>query len=107
MPFPVKTMGESKGKSGRKKADTKADDCCSRASESCCSVGAIMSVDSRGQLLLPKELRKKCGIVAGQKMAAICVEKGGRVCCLMLVKAGELNDVVKVRVAPALGELKG
>jgi len=33
----------------------------------CCSIEAVVSVDERGQIVLPKELRDKFGVRAGDK----------------------------------------
>lgn len=44
----------------------------------CCRVESVISVDERGQMVVPKELRDRADIRAGDKMAAIRWEKGGR-----------------------------
>ena len=36
---------------------------------SCCRVESIISVDERGQMVLPKDLRDKANIRAGDKLA--------------------------------------
>ncbi len=65
-------------------------------------VEAIVSVDERGQMVLPKDLRKKAMIEPGDKLAAISWEKDGRVCCIMLIPAGQLADSVKTVVGPMI-----
>ena len=35
--------------------------------ESCCSVDAVVTVDARGQIVLPKELRSAAGIKRGRQ----------------------------------------
>jgi AbrB family looped-hinge helix DNA binding protein len=37
----------------------------------CCGVEAVVSVDSRGQVVLPKDLRAAAGIKAGDKLAVV------------------------------------
>ena len=65
-----------------------------------CTLEAIVSVDERGQMVLPKELRARSQIGAGSRLAVISWEKDGETCCLMLVKAERLNDSVKRVVGP-------
>ncbi len=62
------------------------------------NVEAIVSVDERGQMVLPKELRKRAMIDPGDKLAAISLEKDGKVCCIMLIRAEQLVDSVKTVV---------
>jgi len=37
----------------------------------CCSVESVVSVDSRGQMVLPKDIREKANISAGDKLAVV------------------------------------
>jgi antitoxin PrlF len=53
-------------------------------------VESIVTVDDRGQMVLPKDIREKAGIKAGDKLALVTLEKNGRVCCIHLMKADEL-----------------
>ena len=46
----------------------------------CCSVEAVVSIDERGQMILPKEIRDKAGIKAGDKLAIMSMVQEGRVC---------------------------
>jgi AbrB family looped-hinge helix DNA binding protein len=82
-------------------------DCCATESSppSCCKVEALVSVDERGQMVLPKEARDKAGIRAGDKLAVISWEKGGEVCCLSLIKAESLTEMVKGMLGPVVGEI--
>lgn len=61
----------------------------------CCQICAIATVDSRGQIVLPKELRGKADIKAGDKLAIISCESEGKVCCISLVKADDFTKTVK------------
>ena len=83
------------------------DDCCSPAGMggSCCKVEALVSVDERGQMVLPKETREKAGIHAGDKLAVISWEKDGEVCCLSLIKAESLTGMVKGVLGPLMEEI--
>lgn len=68
----------------------------------CCQVTSLLSVDERGQMILPKEIREKAGIKAGDKLALVAWEKDGAVCCMTLIKADELAGMVKEKLGPVL-----
>jgi AbrB family looped-hinge helix DNA binding protein len=72
---------------------------------SCCAVEALVTVDERGQMVLPKELRQKAGIKAGDKLAVTSWEKDGKICCIALIKAENLESMVKGILGPVMGEL--
>jgi AbrB family looped-hinge helix DNA binding protein len=71
----------------------------------CCQVDAIVSVDARGQLVLPKEVREKVGVKAGDKFVVISSQSEGKVCCLFLVKAEEFAGTVKDMLGPMVKEI--
>lgn len=70
-----------------------------------CNVEAIISVDDRGQMVLPKELRGKAGINAGDKLAVTSWEKNGEVCCITLIKVEGLVEMVKGQLGPVMKEI--
>jgi antitoxin PrlF len=72
---------------------------------SCCAVEAIITVDERGQMVLPKELRAKAGIKAGDKLAITSWEKDGEICCIALVKASNLETMVKGLLGPVMKDV--
>ncbi|MCL6471362.1 MAG: AbrB/MazE/SpoVT family DNA-binding domain-containing protein [Firmicutes bacterium] len=74
---------------------------------SCCKVEAILSVDERGQMVLPKEIREKVGIKAGDKLAIVSMEGDSGMCCITLIKAEELTNLVKSILGPAMKDLLG
>lgn len=74
-------------------------------SDACCRVESIVSVDERGQMVLPKELREKAGISAGDKLAVTSWEKNGEVCCITLIRAEKLVDMVKDQLGPLMKEI--
>lgn len=80
------------------------DSCCDPADsgESCCRVMALVSVDQRGQMVLPKEVRERANIHAGDKLAIVSMEKDGEVCCISLIKAEELAGMVKEMLGPVM-----
>ena len=69
---------------------------------SCCNVEAVVSVDERGQMVLPKEIRAKAGIKAGDKLAIIAMRQDGRVCCLSLIRVEALAGMVKSMLGPVM-----
>ncbi len=71
----------------------------------CCAVEALVTVDERGQMVLPKELRAKAGIKAGDKLAVTSWEKDGKVCCIALIKADNLESMVRGMLGPVMGEI--
>ena len=81
----------------------KEESCCApEARDSCCKVESLITVDERGQMVLPKELREKANIRAGDKLAVISWQKDGEVCCFTLIKADALADRVKEFLGPVL-----
>ncbi len=83
------------------------DSCCSVSGHGGrCTLEAIMNVDERGQMVLPKELRTRAGIKAGDKLAAISWERQGVVCCIMLYPVDQFAEPVKNLVSPMLDDLR-
>jgi len=78
---------------------------CSPSGFGGCKVDSLVSVDDRGQMVLPKELRDRAGIKGGDKLAVISWEKEGRVCCLSLVKVEEFSGMIKGVLGPLMGDL--
>ena len=72
---------------------------------SCCKVEAVASVDERGQMVLPKDIRDKANIKPGDKMAVVVWEKAGKVCCINLIKAEEFAGIVKDLLSPMMEEM--
>lgn len=94
----MKVAGENRG-----------DGCCLPGSggASCFRVESVISIDDRGQMVLPKEIRGRAGITTGDKLAAISWEKDGRVCCISLIKAGDLTEMVSGLLGPMMAEIAG
>ena len=77
--------------------------CCTPSSN--CKVESIITVDERGQMVLPKELREKAKIKAGEKLAVASWEVDGEVCCITLMKVEDLVEMVKGRLGPVMKEI--
>ncbi len=69
------------------------------------TVEAVVSVDERGQMVIPKAVRDRLGLKAGDKLALTILESGGRPCCINLIKAEELGELVKGMLGPAIKEI--
>jgi AbrB family looped-hinge helix DNA binding protein len=80
-----------------------------KSSGECCdgpehyNMEAVVSIDERGQMVLPKDLREAFGIKPGDKLALIVMRKEGRPCCIHMFRSGEFNADVK----RLLGNVKG
>ncbi|MDH5468776.1 MAG: HgcAB-associated protein [Candidatus Aminicenantes bacterium] len=74
-------------------------------SKGCCKVESVVSVDERGQMVLPKELRDKADIRAGDKLAVVGMEKEGKICCVSLIKIGEIEEMLKSMLGPVMKEM--
>ncbi len=78
--------------------------CSTAKGGSCCKVESILSIDERGQMVLPKELREKAKIRPGDKLALMSWEKDGEICCFYLIKTDDLADRVKDFLDPMIKE---
>ncbi len=81
----------------------KLEDYCSAMGEgSNCQVQSLVSVDERGQMVLPKDVREKAKINPGDKLALITWERKGEFYCIVLIKAEELGDMVRDFLGPVI-----
>ena len=71
----------------------------------CCKVDAIVTIDSKGQIVLPKDLRDKAKLKPNDKLGVIGCESHGEICCILMVKAEELGSSVKVMLGPKMKEI--
>jgi AbrB family looped-hinge helix DNA binding protein len=76
-----------------------------KESPGCCRVDALVTVDSKGQIVLPKDLREKAKLKPDDKLALIGCERDGEICCILMVKAEDLGSTVKVMLGPMLKEI--
>ena len=85
---------------------SKSPSCCGPSDLfGCCKIEALVSIDERGQMVLPKELRDRAKIRPGEKMALMSWEKEGSVCCMFLIKAEELAGMAKNMLGPMFQEI--
>jgi AbrB family looped-hinge helix DNA binding protein len=67
-------------------------------------VESVVSVDERGQMVLPKEIREKANIRAGDKLALVSWGDVNYVSCIALIKIEDLNKLVQQMLGPVLKE---
>ena len=65
-----------------------------------CKIETMLSIDERGQMVIPKTIREKAGIKAGDKLALINWEQEGETACIVLIKADKLTDMVQRFLGP-------
>jgi AbrB family looped-hinge helix DNA binding protein len=74
--------------------EKKANGCCTEPKEEY-RVEAVVGVDERGQMVIPKDMRALFGIKPGDKMALVVRKRGGRPCCIHMFRADEFDADVK------------
>ena len=66
-------------------------------------IEAVVSVDERGQMVLPKELRQRAGIGPGDKIALVAMNDAtGALCCFTLFKVDDLSGMVRAKLQPVM-----
>ncbi len=68
----------------------------------CCSFEAVVNIDDRGQMVLPKDLRERAGIQPGDKLVLVSCVKDDKVCCITMLRADDMQDVVKSMIGPMM-----
>jgi len=86
---------------------TENKSCCEPQAEGagCCALQAMVSVDERGQMVIPKDVRERAGIRPGDKFALVTWEKDGAVCCISLIRADNLAGMVKGLLQPVMQDI--
>lgn len=67
------------------------------------TVESVVSIDGRGQMVIPKDIRSKFGVEPNDRLAIATSSRNGKVCCIHLFMAKELDDRVKEVVRPTQG----
>jgi AbrB family looped-hinge helix DNA binding protein len=101
----LNSITDNKGNNMQKKSKKGTLSPSKNQSLGCCKVESVVSVDERGQMVLPKDLREKAHIKAGDKLAVVAMEKDGKVCCLSLIKVGDMEPMVKGLLGPIMKEI--
>ena len=77
----------------------------SKCEDDTCRIDAVVTMDAKGQIVLPKDLREKANIKSNEKLALVACEKNGEVCCITIVKAERLVGAVTKTLGPLLKSL--
>jgi AbrB family looped-hinge helix DNA binding protein len=77
----------------------------SNCDRGCCKVDAVVAIDSKGQIVLPKDIRERAKLKPNDKLAVMAYEKEGEVCCIMMIKAERLRDAVSKILGPMLKDV--
>ena len=67
-----------------------------------CRIDAIITMDAKGQMVLPKDLREKANLKPNGKIAVVTCEKQGEVCCIIMIKAEKLANDLSKTLSPLL-----
>ena len=78
-----------------------ADSCCG----SSCGVEAVVRVDERGQMVLPRKIREAAGIRSGEQLAVVVWRNEDGLCCISLVKVAALTAMTQKLLGPMMKEL--
>ena len=91
------------------RSEPKSVECCDTSpileDMKCCKVDALVSIDGRGQIVLPKDVRERAGVKAGDKFVVMSYESEGKICCIFLVKADDFADTAKDMLGPMVKEI--
>lgn len=69
-------------------------------------IEAVISFDERGQLVFPKDVRKKFNLKAGEKFLMISCTSNDELCCFSIIKTKALNKMVGGALGPMLSGFK-
>ena len=67
----------------------------------------MVSVDDRGQMVLPKDIREKAKISAGEKLAVVLCTKSDNESYICLIKVENLGDMVMGFMGSMAGNTTG
>ena len=67
-----------------------------------CKIDAVIKIGSKGQMVLPEDLREKANFRPNGKIAVVVCEKQGEVCCIMRIKAEKLEGALSETLSPLL-----
>ena len=74
----------------------------SSCNDDACKIDAIITMDAKGQIVLPKDLRERADLKATDKIAVVAYEKEGKVCCIVMIKAERLTGAISKTLSPLL-----
>ena len=93
MPSKTKVARKPKSKGKPKPAEMSEQEywCTPIEGMSCCKMEEVVSIDDRGQMVLPKAIRDKANIHGGDKLAVITWEEG-KTFVISLLKAENVTE---------------
>jgi antitoxin PrlF len=68
-------------------------------------VEAVVTIDERGQMVLPKAIRERAGLQPGDKLAVSVMESKGSVCCINLIRTEQIAQMVKEMLGPLMSDV--
>lgn len=71
----------------------------------CCKVHAVVTIDSKGQIVLPKDVREKAKLKPDDKLALIGCERNDEICCIIMIKADKFGGTIRNMLGPMLKEV--
>jgi AbrB family looped-hinge helix DNA binding protein len=80
------------------------NECCNKE---CCKIDAVVTVDAKGQIVLPKDLREKANIKPNDKLALIGMQRDENLCCIVMMKTDTLEETVKCTLGPIFDQALG
>jgi AbrB family looped-hinge helix DNA binding protein len=57
-------------------------------------IDAVATMDAKGQIVLPKDLRERMGLQPYQKIALVTFGQNQNLCCVLLIKTEKLEEAV-------------
>lgn len=73
--------------------------------ETCCRIDAVVTMDAKGQIVLPKGLREKANLKPNDKLAVVACEKNNEVCGIMMVKAESFRSALSETLGPLFKDI--
>ena len=79
-------------------------DCCPSSEEglSCCHVEGVVTIDSKGQIVLPKSLREDMGLKEKDKLIIVSMKDKGKIASISLFKSKAMDNMVKIMLKPVM-----
>jgi len=69
-------------------------------------IDAIVTLDDRGQIVIPKDVRKSLNFNPGDKFTLMtCNDSKGNLCCITLLKVDQLRGMVQKVLSPVFSEI--
>ena len=85
-----------------------AEQCCESEKEKigCCDLEAVVSIDDRGQIVLPKSLRQRAGIEPSDKLVLVSCADAHGVNCITIFKAKNMIGIIKDAMEPVVRSMQ-